>query len=73
MHYLKTGDPYYADINFNGNWLNEFEKVDEQNINNIADLSVSGHDANIIDRKQSNTEQYTSSNDLDKQVSGSER
>ena len=41
LQYLKRTNPYYADIEFNDNWLNNFEKDSNEHVN--TDVETEEH------------------------------
>ncbi|XP_049319463.1 uncharacterized protein LOC125780983 [Astyanax mexicanus] len=58
LQYLKKNNPYYANINYNENWLNEFEESSQQNINeNEIYSSLSNH--SCVDTEEADNVNFT--------------
>ncbi|XP_049339759.1 uncharacterized protein LOC125804686 [Astyanax mexicanus] len=67
LQYLKQNNPYYADINYNENWLNEFEEESLENMNENNDSSLSNN-VQIDTEQSSETQCYIVDNELNQQL-----
>lgn len=51
LQYLKRTNPYYAEIDFNNNWLNDFEEINDEHLNADAETEACAEQETLHDHQ----------------------